>query len=223
MRIICLLLFIGLALSSSDYHDDLNDIYRIKFNTRYTVDKSRWDDGLLPGGHDYYFSLEANPNDQMYVECRVKYDAKINFRVDVCPFSHDPSVEEILTGCKSVCAGKLEYVKTNIDNFGVYTFPFSSGDNVKYITVHLKNFLSLDYLDVLIYSQIQEKKEEKEGMSVTLLVLIILLPALICAAIIIIILRHFCIATVKIDTGSVGPVTGDPHTPKVGADGKNYI
>lgn len=223
MRIICLLLFIGLALSSSDYHDDLNHIYRIQFNTRYRVDMSRFDDGLLPGGQDYYFSLEANPNDQMYVECRVKHDAKVNFRVDVCPFSHDPSVEEILTGGTSVCAGKLEYVKTNIDNYNVYTHPFSSGDGVKYIAVHLKNLLSIDYLDVLIYSQIQEKKEEKEGMSLTLLILIILLPALICIAIIIFILRHLCFATVKIETNSVGPVTGDSHTPRVGADGKNYI
>ena len=222
MKIICLLLFIGLALSSTDYHDDMNDIYRINFNTRYTVDTSRFEEGLLPGDHHYYFSLQANPNDSMYVECRVRYNSKINFRIDVCPFSHDPTVDEVLTGGKSICAGKLEYVKTNIDNFNVYTFPFSSGDNVKYIAVHLMNLLSLDYLDVLIYSKkVEEKKEE--GMALSLILLIILVPVFICAIIIIFILRKLCITHVRIETNSVGPVTGDSHVPRAAADGKNYI
>ena len=222
MKIICLLLFIGLALSSTDYHDDMNDIYRINFNTRYTVDTSRFEEGLLPGDHHYYFSLQANPNDDMYVECRVRYNSKINFRIDVCPFSHDPTVDEVLTGGKSICAGKLEYVKTNIDNFNVYTFPFSSGDNVKYIAVHLMNLLSLDYLDVLIYSKkVEEKKEE--GMALSLILLIILVPVFICAIIIIFILKKLCITHVRIETNSVGPVTGDSHVPRAGADGKNYI
>ena len=195
MRIICLFLLVALALSSTDYHQGTNHLYYVQFNTRYTVDMRRYTEGFLPAGHSYFFGLAVEPNDQMHVECRVYYSAVIYFKVDVCVFNHEPTVNEILTGGTTTCAGSLSYDKSTSGNLDVYTFPFQTGANVNHIAVHLQNQHSLEYLDVLIYSE--------KGMAAAIIVLIILAPLLIIAAIVAFICRRCGCITIGVSSSSV--------------------
>lgn len=195
MRIINLFLLIALALSSTDYHQGTNHLYYIQYNTRYTVDIRRYTEGYLPAGHSYYFGLAVERNDQMHVECRVYHNAVISFKVDVCVFNHEPSVTEVLTGGQTTCAGSLDYTKSESSNYDSYTYPFQTGEYVTHIAVHLQNHHSLDFLDVLIYSE--------KGMGAAIIVLIILAPLLIIAAIVAFICRRCGCITIGVSSTTV--------------------
>lgn len=189
---IALLLLLSFAMSSTDYDQGTYHVYYIYFNKRYTVDITRYTEGYLPAGHSYYFGLAVEPDDNMHVECRVQHDAVINFKVDVCPFSYEPTPQELIAG-HYACASDLKYAKSYEDRYDVYTYPFSTSEGVSHVAVHLQNLYSLYYLDVLIYSE--------KGMGLALLILIICLPCIICVALIVFICRK--LGCIRVTSSSV--------------------
>ena len=156
---------------------------------------SRYREGYLPGGHRYFFSLKVEPNDKMSIECRVIHTAQIVFKVDVCPFNYEPNIQEILNG-NSACAYNLQASPSSDGTYDKYSFPFSTAENVNYITVCLINQQSLDYLDVYIYSE--------KGMAAYIWVLIICSPCIIIALIVYFVCRQFGCIRVTSDSVSSG-------------------
>ena len=201
---ISLLLLLALAMTSTDYHQGKVHIYYIDFNKRYTVDITRYKEGYLPGGHSYFFGLAVEPDDEMSVDCRVQRNAQINFKVDVCPFTHEPSTEELVAG-NMACVSYLKCTKTSGSDFDQYSYPFSTSSNINHIAVHLLNYQSLYYLDVYIYSL--------KGMSIYLWILIILLPCIICVVVILLLCKMFGCLRIRVTSGQITSGTG----------GKNYI
>ena len=195
MRTICLFLLIALALSSSDYDSGTSHLYYIQFNTRYTVDVTRYAEGYLPGGHSYFFGLAVEREDQMHVECRVIPTSIIDFKVDVCVYDHQPNEVQIISGAYGTCVGNLKGTATKSGNYDVYTYPFQTGASVTHASIHLQNYQSLHYLDVYIYSE--------KGMAAAIIVLIILAPLLIIAAIVVFICRRCGCITIGVSSSSV--------------------
>jgi hypothetical protein len=195
MRIICLFLLIALAISSSDYDQGNNHLYHIYFNTRYTVDVTRYVEGYLPGGHSYFFGLAVERNDQMYVECRVIPTSVIDFKVDVCVYNTQPTDIQIVTGALGTCAANLKADVSRSGNYDIYKYPFQTGEYVTHASIHLQNYQSLHYLDVYIYSE--------KGMGAAIIVLIILAPLLIIAAIVAFICRRCGCITIGVSSSSV--------------------
>ena len=192
MKISILLLLIGSILSSTDYDEKYYHFYDITFNERYYVDVTRYDEGYLPGGHNYYFRLGVYPNDKMEIQCTVQRYAIIAFKVDVCPFTYKPSNNDVYHG-NAYCANGLSGEKTEYETYDRYTYPFSTSENVNYLAVHLQNYQSLNYLDVYIYSE--------SGMGVSLILLIIFLPCIIIAAVVLVILKYCCGCNITIRGG----------------------
>ena len=183
MKISILLLLIGSILSSTDYDEKYYHFYDINFNERYYVNMKQFNEGFLPAGHNYYFRLPVYPNDKMEIECTVQRWAVIAFKVDVCPFYTKPSNNDVYYGNR-LCANSLKGEKTEYQNYDRYTYPFSTGNNVNYLAVHLQNYQSLDYLDVYVYSE--------TGMTGGIIALIIILPCLIVVGVVVAVLRFCC-------------------------------
>ena len=181
MKISILLFLIGSILSSIDY--EYYHFYDINFNERYYVDMKKYSYGFLPQGHNYYFRIAVYPNDKMEIECTVERFASIAFNVDVCPFNHKPSDIEAYTE-NNLCAFKLAGAKSQYNQYDRYTYPFTTGDNVNYISVRLENLQSLYYLDVYVYSE--------TGMTGGIIALIIILPCLIIVGVVVAVLRFCC-------------------------------
>ena len=181
MKISILLLLIGSILSS--YDPDYYHFYDINFNERYYVNMNQFTDGFLPAEHSYYFRLPVYSNDKMEIQCTVQRYSVIAFKVDVCPFNHKPSNDEVVNG-NDFCATSLKETKTEYQNYDRYTYPFTTGDNVNYLSVFLYNYHSLNYLDVYVYSE--------TGMTGGIIALIIILPCLIIVGVVVAVLRFCC-------------------------------
>ena len=180
MKISYLLLLIGYIFCSSD----LSHFYDINFNTEYKVDTSKYPGNYLPAGHSYFFRLAVSPNDEMEIQCTVDRRAIIYFKVDVCAYAYVPTNDQVETGYNGACVANLEGAKTEYNTYDRYTYPFSTGDNVQYLSVHLQNSESLYYLTVYIYSE--------KGMATGILLLIIFLPCIIVVGVVLAILRFCC-------------------------------
>ena len=192
MKISILLLLIGSILSS--YDPEYHHFYDINFNERYYVDISKYSVGFLPEGHSYYFRLAVYPNDKMEVECSVHRNAIIEFDVDVCPFNTKPSYDDIYNE-NSLCARSLNGVKSQNGDYDRYTYPFSTGENVNYLSIRLENKKSLYYLDVYVYSE--------SGMAGGIIALIIILPCLVVVGVVLAVLRFCCGCNIFLSGGGV--------------------
>ena len=150
MKISILLLLIGSILSSSDYDEQYYHFYDITFNERYYVDMAKYEYGFLPAGHNYYFRLGVIPNDKMEIQCTVQRYAVTAFKVDVCPFYTKPSNNEVYHG-NNLCANALQGVKSEYESYDRYTYPFTTGENVNYLAVHLETILP-ECFPLVLYS-----------------------------------------------------------------------
>ena len=73
--------------------------------------------------------------------------------MDICGFKDRPSDEEVLNR-KSGCFNNVEQLlKYSDDNYDSYISDFEIKEDVKYLTIHLKNIIALDYLSVTISNQ----------------------------------------------------------------------
>ena len=192
MKISILLLLIGSILSSSDYDEQYYHFYDITFTERYYVDMAKYEYGFLPAGHNYYFRLGVIPNDKMEIQCTVQRYAVTAFKVDVCPFYTKPSNNEVYHG-NNLCANALQGVKSEYESYDRYTYPFTTGENVNYLAVHLENLYSLNYLDVYVYSE--------SGWGVSLILLVIFLHCIIIAAVVLAVLKYCCGCNITIRGG----------------------
>ena len=178
MKISYLILFLGCILSTTDYK-----FYDIYYNKEYTVDVSQWPQGYLPANYNYYFRVSVHRNDEMQIQLKVLINAVINFKVDICGFSGYPSEQNVLTGYGGSCANSLQAaIADDGSYYKTYVYPFTTGENVDYLAIHMQNFLALDYLSVYVYS--------KTGMAIGILLLIIFLPCIIVVAVVVFILRR---------------------------------
>jgi len=180
MKISYLLLLIGYIFCTSEY----SHFYDINYNTEYTVDVNRYPEKYLPAGHSYYFRLAVSPNDKMEIQCTVDKNAYTYFKVDVCAFAYRPSDGEVETGYNGVCADNLQGQKTEYTDRDKYSYPFTTGENVQYLAIHLYNSHSLYYLTVYVYSE--------NGMAGGIIALIIILPCLIIVGVVVAVLRFCC-------------------------------
>ena len=180
MKISYLLLLIGYIFCTSEY----SHFYDINYNQEYVVDITRYKEGYLPKGHSYFFRMAVSANDKMEIQCTVDRFAYVAFKVDICAYGYFPSEDQVETGYNGVCASNLEGAKSEYNTYDRYTYPFSTGDNVQYLAIHLQNQESLYYLSVYVYSE--------KGMATSILLLIILLPCIIVVLVVLAILKFCC-------------------------------
>ena len=180
MKISYLLLLIGYIFCTSEN----SHFYDINYNTEYTVDVNRYEEKYLPAGHSYYFRLAVSPNDKMEIQCTVDKNAITYFKVDVCAFAYRPSDVQVETGYNGVCADNLQGQRTEYTDRDKYSYPFTTGENVQYLAIHLLNTHSLYYLTVYVYSE--------KGMAGGIIALIIILPCLIIVGVVVAVLRFCC-------------------------------
>ena len=185
MKISYLILFLGCILSSTDYK-----FYDITFNKEYIVDITQWREGYLPGNFNYYFRLQAIPSDDLQIQLTVLINAVIDFQVDICGFYDCPSDDSALSGYGGSCANSLQGVITDDGyKYKTYSYPFSTTENVNYLTIHMQNKLALHYLSVYVYSK-TGKQLSAAGLALGILLLIIFLPCIIVVAVVVFILRR---------------------------------
>ena len=169
-------------------------LYDIYYNTDYTVDTTQFTEGYLPANFKYYFRLQVEEDDKMQIQLKVIKRAVIQFGVRVCAYQIKPSDDEIYSGHNSctLLEPKLDHTDGNTD---VYLFDFETQTGVNYLGVLVKNYNSLDYLNVYIYST--------KGSYVALILILIFLPCIIIAAIVIFCLRRYGVISFGVSSNKI--------------------
>ena len=73
--------------------------------------------------------------------------------MDICGFKDRPSDAEVLNGNSGCFKDLAKLLKYSDDNYDSYISKFEIKEDVKYLTIHLQNFIALDYLSVTISNQ----------------------------------------------------------------------
>ena len=188
MKIAFLLVLISYALCSSDM------VFDISFNNEYFVDVTQFAEKFLPGGHSYYFRMPCMADDKLEVQLKVYHTAQTKFKVDVCVYNFQPTDYEVLNG-GNYCGNELKHSFSSGSTYDEYIYPFETGENVKYLAIHVYNHYPLDFLSVYIYSQ--------KGMGLAVLLLIILLPIIIVGAVVIFILNRLGCIRVRVTSNTI--------------------
>ena len=145
MRKIILLLLIVFVINSDDYDYDIktSHIYNIYVDKRYKINSAT-------AGHNYFFLIAINPEDQFKIIFRVKPNTIQNFKFDYCPYTDKPSEAEILTD-HSWWVYNFQLEEPVVEgSYATITYPFTYSLNTKYLVFIIKNTYPFNYFDILI-------------------------------------------------------------------------
>ena len=194
MKVFYLLVLIGCVLNLTDYDSWGYKLYDIYYNTKYEVDTLQFKEGYLPANFQYYFRLQVEEDDKMQIQLTVIKRAITKFDVRVCAYQTKPDDNYIYSGHNG-CV----FLDTKLDhsdgNYDVYLFDFEKQVGVHYLGVLVRNYYSLDYLQVYIFSA--------KGSYVALILILIFLPCIIIAAIVIFCLRRCGVITIGVSSNKI--------------------
>ena len=144
MKIAYLIFLIGYLIASSS-HDKVIDI---TCNKPYEVDVSKYSTNNIPSNTDFYFRAQIEPNSKMQIEIRVLKGSIVHFNVDACAFKDRPSDMEVLTR-NDKCAKGLIFKREEYSDDNVFVYYLSEleiMEGVNYLSAHMVNYYSLNYL-----------------------------------------------------------------------------
>ena len=149
MKIAFLLLLIGNIITDSS---NIN-IFDITFDKEFIVDVSKFPENYIPSTTSSYFRVKVEQSGSVQLKVNFLKKSIVIYRLDICGFKDRPSDEEVLNG-NSGCINNLEkLLKYSDDNYDSYISDFEIKEDVKYLTIHLKSIIAIDYLSVTISNQ----------------------------------------------------------------------
>ena len=138
-----------------------NNVYYLPLNTEYEIELSNITDYIIPSKTSHYFKIPVEKDSNLEIQLKVFRGAIEIFKIVACGFEENPSEEEIIKGNNN-CYNYQKYSSiSQYDIFDIYKYPIEKFENAKYISIHLYNLYSLDYLTIYAYSY-------KQGIKFTL-------------------------------------------------------
>lgn len=151
MKEILLLLLFAYGLNTADH------IQNIKMNTEYTIDLSEYPDYEIPSETNQYFRISVEGNGLIEIQLKTFHGSTPSayFKVDICPFSKLPSNDEVVEVNKNCftdvpCTGISKY-----EIYDVYKYHIEMIEGLKYLSMHVENLYTLDYLSIYCYQTSQ--------------------------------------------------------------------
>jgi hypothetical protein len=147
MKIFFIFLFALFSLTESYY------FYELALNTDFTIDLDKYKDSYIPSYTIHFFKIPLENNeDKIEFQLKVFHGKIVKFTVVACGYDKNPTIDEIIDEGKR-CYNDIKYVNiTRYGLFDVYKYPIKKFENANYISIHVYNEYSLDYLAVNAYS-----------------------------------------------------------------------
>lgn len=164
-----------------------SNIKELEYNQNYELNTKIFNhyrsEGVIPKNYKIYIRIKVNSNDEMEIRLTTKDTSRVNgrFSVDVCQFKNYPKDSEVYYPTQADIWTTVKYIDSTDRN--LYKYSFTTGDDIKYLTIRIVNNYELNYLNIYIYSEI--------GMAAAIIAVIVIIPILVVGGIVAFLLRKF--------------------------------
>ena len=145
MKVILILVLFAYELSIAGCR-----IRILKMNTEYKVDLLEYPDKKIPSKTNNYFKTVVRGNQRIEILLKTLHISTPSayFKVDICPFSKSPNIDEVFAVNKS-CYIDAPFSVKKQGLYDIYKFHYDIIDGINFLSIHIENLYTLDYLSVL--------------------------------------------------------------------------